>query len=259
MRDFDRPGATLEREHRRGSRFADIGDRLARTFGTLDRPKPDPADWQSTGDYPGSDETVPLWDQEPPRFPVMRHGYDPAAVDEHIGELERELGELRASTQPTGTVTAEIERVGEQTSAILRVAYEQAREIKRRAQAEADACLADAAANAVAISQDAKRQLRDLDTETDTIWRERSRLIEDARTVATALFTLAEEAAERFPAEPEHFSSPQPQAAPAGPAPQVPAVPTPQGPAAAAPQGPAAAETAEGDVAEPQDTAPQAD
>jgi cell division septum initiation protein DivIVA len=212
MRDLDRSGATLDQEPRRwspGSRFADLGDRLARTFGNLDRPKADRPAWESNGEfeYPGVGDTAPLWEQPSPAFPMIRNGYDCAAVEAHIAELERELGELRAAVPAVSAVAAEIERVGEQTSAILRVAHEQAREITHRAQAQADTCLSDAAANAVAIAQDAKRQLRDLDTETDTVWRERARLIEDARNVATALFTLAEEAAERFPEEPDQFSA----------------------------------------------------
>ena len=40
-----------------------------------------------------------------------------------------------------------------------------------------------------------------LDSETDSVWRERERLLEDARNVGLALIALAEEAAERFPAE----------------------------------------------------------
>lgn len=214
MRDYDRSGATLDRRKRRqssGSRFSEFGDRLARTFGSVDRPKPAPTNWEAEDDYdyPGSGETAPLWDQDSERFPVARQGYDRAAVDEHVAALESELTELR-DRPAANTVSAEIERVGQETSAILRVAYEQARDIKRRAQVEAEKCLSDAAANAVAMSQDAKRQLRELDTETESIWRERTRLIEDARKVANSLFTLAEEAAERFPAEPERFSGPDP-------------------------------------------------
>src|SRR6185312_1479029 len=60
-----------------------------------------------------------------------------------------------------------------------------------------------AAANAVAMTEDAKRKLRQLDTETDAVWAERGRLIEDVRNVATSLFSLAEDAAERFPEDGE--------------------------------------------------------
>jgi hypothetical protein len=49
------------------------------------------------------------------------------------------------------------------------------------------------------MTEQAKGQLRELDLETDAVWRERRRLVEDVRTTATALFALAEDAIERFP------------------------------------------------------------
>src|ERR1019366_3842950 len=118
------------------------------------------------------------------------------AVDEHVAELERELSQLRASERSDSSVAAEIERIGEQTSAILFVAHDQAQE-------QADRCVADAAANAVAISEEASRRLRQLDGETDSVWRERARLIDDVRHVSGDLATLAQEANDRFPAEPD--------------------------------------------------------
>ena len=109
------------------------------------------------------------------------------------------MAELRAQRSPAPAIEEELERLGAETSAVLRVAHEQAAEITRRAQAQADRCVSDAAANAVAMTEDAKRKLRQLDTETDAVWAERGRLIEDVRNVATALFSLAEDAADRFP------------------------------------------------------------
>jgi hypothetical protein len=51
------------------------------------------------------------------------------------------------------------------------------------------------------MTASAKRKLAELDSETDSIWRERARLLDDARDVGLALIALAEEALERFPAE----------------------------------------------------------
>jgi hypothetical protein len=144
-------------------------------------------------------------------FPVGRLGYNRAAVDARIAELEAELTELRAMP-PQPTITEEIERLGEQTASILVVAHDQAhqttqaaeqkaKETTRLAQEQADRCIADAASNAVAITEKAKRELRELDEETDSVWRERTRLLEDARTVGHALITLTDESAARFPAE----------------------------------------------------------
>jgi vacuolar-type H+-ATPase subunit H len=201
MSDFDRPGTVEQVTRRRstGSRFADLGDRLARTFGTVDRGREEPPRWEPSTelDYADASDTI-AWAPGPERFPVVEHGYDPVAVDEEIAALERELGELRAGRLQSNTVEEEIDRIGQQTASILRTAYEQAHEITRSARQQADKCVADAAANAVGITEDANRRLRELDRETDSVWQERARLIEDARSVATELFSLAENAAERF-------------------------------------------------------------
>src|SRR2546421_4939121 len=124
------------------------------------------------------------WEPAGDRFPITRRGYDCATVDAHIEELERELTDLRSSSKDA--VVDEIQRIGEQTSSILLVAQEKAREITHSAQEQADSCLSDAAANAVAMTEEAKAKLRQLDSETDSVWRERLRLLEDARSVAGA-------------------------------------------------------------------------
>ena len=99
-----------------------------------------------------------------------------------------------------GSITDELERIGEQTASILVVAHDQAHETTRLAEQQAERCVADAAANAVQITAEAKAKLRDLDAETDAVWRERERLLEDVRVVSTALANLADQASERFPA-----------------------------------------------------------
>jgi hypothetical protein len=210
MSGLDKSGATLEEPAKQrsvGSRLGDLGDRLARAFATLDPPRTGP----STPESNGSMELTTVADTAPGRrnsaapFPIVRRGYDHAAVDRHLADLERELAELRAGSP---SVTAEIERIGENTAEILTLAHEKARETTHSAQVEADNCLANAASNAIEITEDAKRQLAEIDSETDAVWRERARLIEDTRSVAAALFSLAEEASERFAAEPERGELP---------------------------------------------------
>lgn len=207
MSEFDSPGMTLEPSAKRrspGSRFSEFGDRIARSFAGLDRPKAAPAVWAPAGDQepPEDDQSTAQWEELQPQFPVVRHGYDPAAVEEYILELERELDELRSARPAQRAIAQEIDRIGEQTAAILRVAHDKADEVTRDAQAQADKVLADAASSALAISEGATRQLRELDSDTDAIWQERVKLVDDVRSVATALFTLAEDAAERYPEEP---------------------------------------------------------
>jgi ElaB/YqjD/DUF883 family membrane-anchored ribosome-binding protein len=215
MTQFDRPGATLERQKRRApsSRLADLGDRLARSFSpssTEDRHEladQSGAPWEANTEthVPVPYDADEMWDETAPSFPVVRHGYDRAAVDEYVAELEREIDDLRAKGPVTANtaVSDEIKKIGAQTAAILQTAHQQANETTRKAQAEADKCLSDAAATAISMKEEAKQELRHLDTETDAVWHERARLIDDVRNVATTLFSLAEEATDRFPPEEE--------------------------------------------------------
>ncbi|HTP19438.1 MAG TPA: DivIVA domain-containing protein [Solirubrobacteraceae bacterium] len=244
MTDFERSGeragVTYDEPARRrspGTFFADLGDKLARGFNGFDRPQPDEGEWEPYEeelDQPTEAvDTVPSPEPTRKRFPTALHGYDRDAVEDYIDGLEHEIGQmaakLSAQRSPTAAIEAELARVGEETSAILRVAHEQAAEITRRARVEADRCVQDAAANAVAMTEDAKRKLRQLDSETDAVWAERMRLIEDIRHVATSLFSLAEDASDRFPEDGDK-PSPSPTRSslqtPSGPAQQ--ASPTPQ-------------------------------
>jgi hypothetical protein len=202
MSDFDKPGLALAAPVRQRSRFGHISDRLARTFGVQEREPAEDREWE----YADEEEygvTPPPWERVESRFPIARQGYDRAAVDARLDELEGELSQLRANAAAASSITAEIERIGEQTSAILTVAHDQAQDMTREAREQADRCLADAASNAVLITEGAKRKLHELDTDTDAVWQERARLIEDVRGVASSLLTLAEDATERFPTQPE--------------------------------------------------------
>lgn len=258
MSDFERSGMTFDEPVKRrspGTWFADLGDRLAGGLRNLDRPAADEPEWD---EYEESEQDTAIadpidWEPAHPsaypphprptrspgrkRFPTALHGYDREAVDAHLAALERELADLRVQRLPAPVIEDEIERVGEETSAILRVAHEQAAEITRRAQAQAERCVADAAANAVAMTEDAKRKLSHLDSETDAVWAERGRLIDDVRSVATALFSLAEDAVDRFPAEGGNRgqTSPAAKMSAAGPAPAQAAGPAPAPAAGPAP------------------------
>jgi hypothetical protein len=181
------------------SPLADFGDRVARWFAAPERQPV--ADLELDGDPVYELAAGPDAEDAAPRFPLARFGYSRAAVDGQLTELERELEELRARHEPPISITEEIERIGEQTASILVVAHDKAHETTRVAQEQADRCIADAASNAVAITAEAKERLRELDSETDSVWRERQRLIEDMRVVSVALASLAEQATERFPAE----------------------------------------------------------
>ncbi|HYZ82060.1 MAG TPA: DivIVA domain-containing protein [Solirubrobacteraceae bacterium] len=224
MNSFHRPHAGLQEndapEQAARSPFADIAGRFANWMTGADRldlePPVEPARDAPKSQEPASEEPwlaarrmtpaepTPPERPEPPeessRFPLAPFGYNRTAVDEHLATLERELEQLRAKHAPMASITEELERIGEQTASILVVAHDQAHETTRLAQEQAERCVADAAANAVAMTEEAKKRLRDIDNETDAIWRERERLLEDVRVVSAALGNLADQASERFPA-----------------------------------------------------------
>jgi uncharacterized protein YhaN len=134
------------------------------------------------------------------RFPTAALGYNRQAVERHVAELEAEIDALRVRLGEPVSISEEIERLGEQTSAILVVAHDKASETSRRAQEHAARAVSDAARDAERITAEAERRLRELDEETDAVWRERERLLDDVRVVAGALASLADDASERFPA-----------------------------------------------------------
>jgi hypothetical protein len=236
MSYFRNPGAGLDEQDQTGAEhellhqesaeplprptFGELAGRVSRWFQGIDtEPDGDPlsgetAEHDVLGEWSAEEQTSAEVGPEP-RFPLVRYGYSQADVDRRQDELERELAdrerevkELREQVKPPMSITEEIERIGEQTASILVVAHDQAHETTRRAQEQADRCIADAAANAVAITAEAKERLRELDDETDSVWRERERLLEDTRAVSERLGTLVDEALARFPADADKPSGP---------------------------------------------------
>jgi cell division septum initiation protein DivIVA len=189
------------------SPFSDLAGRFANWMTGADQLHeddtalaPEPETESEPATTKGGEPPAPSDNDESTRFPLAPFGYNRGAVDEHLARLERELEELRGKHAPMASITDELERIGEQTASILVVAHDQANETTRLAQEQAERCVADAAANAVQMTADAKAKLRDLDAETDAVWRERERLLEDVRVVSAALANLANQASERFPA-----------------------------------------------------------
>lgn len=132
------------------------------------------------------------------RFPLIRRGYDPVAVEEYVGSLERELAaldhelaELRGQGTPD-EIADQIQRVGEQTSAVLMAAHEQRDEILRSAKAEAERCVAEAAASAKTITEQTEARVRAFETQNEAARHERDRLVAEIRTISTGLASVAD-------------------------------------------------------------------
>ncbi len=149
-------------------------------------------------------------------FPVALRGYDRLAVDAYVKRTSQLVAELQATHSPEAAVRRALERVGEEVSGILQRAHETAAQITAKSRSDAEDRLEVARQEAAQITVDARRRLKDLDVETDRIWAERQRIVEDAQDLARQLLALAQSAAERFPAEePVEAQSEEPFAAPA--------------------------------------------
>jgi hypothetical protein len=132
-------------------------------------------------------------------FPVALRGYDRLAVDAYVQRASQLVAELQATRSPEAAVRRALERVGEQISGILQRAHETAEEITAQSRREAEDRLEKSRVEAREIEAAAQQRVRDLDVDTDRIWAERGRIVDDARELAQQLIALAETAAERFP------------------------------------------------------------
>lgn len=206
MTSYDNRPLTLHQGPEPGPRrvsFGPVGQRLASVFRPAD-PDPRPEGRRLARWLP--DEREEVSDELPARFPLARNGYDRAAVDQHVAELERELSEvdrelveLRSRPVSNDEVATEIRRIGEQTSEVLITAHEQRGEILRGAREEADRCVAEAQAQARAMALEGQARLRDLEAQNEAAQRERDRLLDDLRSVSAALTTVVDSAEGRIP------------------------------------------------------------
>ena len=146
---------------------------------------------------------IEAYQTEPP-FPLVIRGYDRHAVDEYLEAASSKLAEYEALQLPSVAVKEALERVADDTGGILKEAHETADGVMTRAREEADRMVREARDEADRTIASAEARVRQIGIDTDALWQERLRLIEDAQAVAASLATLAEEAAARFPAwEPE--------------------------------------------------------
>ena len=134
-------------------------------------------------------------------FPIVLRGYDRIAVDAYVKKTSQLVAELQATRSPEAAVRRALERVGEEVSGILQRAHDTASQITVQSRSEAEDRLEAARREATDISTEAADRVKELDLETDRIWEERLRIVEDARDLARQLLALADSAAQRFPAE----------------------------------------------------------
>ena len=139
-------------------------------------------------------------DLEHPRFPAALRGYDRAAVDEYVDAVGRALRALRVAPETEqSAVRRALERMGNETASVLQQAHEAAEQITARAREDAATVLEESRRRATLLIQDAERHLQDLDADTDVLWQERARIIEDTEALGRQLLEAAGGARQRFP------------------------------------------------------------
>jgi cell division septum initiation protein DivIVA len=137
-------------------------------------------------------------------FPLVIRGYDRRSVDEFLEAMSARLAEYEALQLPSVAVKEALERVADDTGGILKEAHETADGVMSRAREEADRMVREAREEADRTIASAEARVRQIGIDTDALWQERLRLIEDAQAVSVSLAHIADEAAARFPAwEPE--------------------------------------------------------
>ena len=84
-------------------------------------------------------------------FPAAMRGYDRAAVDAYVRRVNRVIAELEVTRSPQAAVRHAVERVSEQTKAVLEEARDSAEQITTSAREEADAIVGTAKAEAAEL------------------------------------------------------------------------------------------------------------
>jgi DivIVA domain-containing protein len=140
-------------------------------------------------------------------FPVVRRGYDRAAVDAFVDEVVAIVAELEAGQSDESAVQRKLEEVGVETAGILQRAHETADEIAARSRAQAEGRVQRAEREADLIRQQADDYSERIVIDTRLLWEDRQRLIEDLRQLADDTLTTAEDALDRV-ALPELLAEP---------------------------------------------------
>jgi DivIVA domain-containing protein len=158
-----------------------------------------------------------------PRFSRRPWGYDTTEVDAFVERTAARLRDALDARTVDGAVREALDRLGDETAAILQRAHEiadevtarsreeaaeltarsqrEAAELAARSRQEAQAILQSAEAEAAALEQAAEARVTELDAEIDALWRERQRLLDDIERISEQFHALASGAKERFPAE----------------------------------------------------------
>jgi DivIVA domain-containing protein len=128
-------------------------------------------------------------------FPIAMRGYDRAAVDRYVKEVNRVIAELELSSSPESAVRHALDEVSEETSGLLQRAYETSEEITARSRAKADDRIQQAEREAEAMREAAGRDAREV---RETAQREAEELRASAKQESEELRASAKQQSEEL-------------------------------------------------------------
>jgi DivIVA domain-containing protein len=102
-------------------------------------------------------------------FPASMRGYDRAAVDAYVRRVNRVIAELEVTRSPQAAVRHAVERVSDQTKAILEEARDSAEQITATAREEGDQILAAAKAEAAELVVNAGAEASRVEAEAEQL------------------------------------------------------------------------------------------
>ncbi len=134
-------------------------------------------------------------------FPSGLRGYDRAAVDRYVEQVNRLIAELEISASPESAVRHALDEVSEETRDLLQRAHQTAEEITARSQIKAEDRLEQAEAEADQVRDEARQEASELRS---TAQRDATELRAEAQRDATELRAEAQRDATEARAAAQH-------------------------------------------------------
>ena len=130
-------------------------------------------------------------------FPLAVRGYDRQAVESFLEEVAGLVSELEGRQSRETVVQRALDEVGVETAGILQRAHQAADEIAVRSRSQAEGRIQRAEREAEIVRRQADEYSEKVVVDTQLLWEERQRLLEDIRQLADEVLATADEAAER--------------------------------------------------------------
>jgi DivIVA domain-containing protein len=145
-------------------------------------------------------------------FPLAVRGYERQAVDDFVEQVADLVAELEGRQTRETVVQRALDQVGEETAGILQRAHQAADELAARSRSQAEGRLQRADREAELLRRQADEYAEKVIVDTQLLWEERQRLLDDLRQLADEVLATADDASERVTL-PEQLGPPPDEAA----------------------------------------------